>query len=135
MAAALLAMPDGGRPTDHPDLLEFAGVDPTRETLVLRNNILYTNMHVAQRAGFTHEYNLYHIVGYGGVGFALGVGELRADPLFQDRAGGNLRLWPGSPAEGAGVDLGYRADFEDYPLPVGRRPDLGAYQATRTTAR
>lgn len=41
---------------------------------------------------------------------------------------GNFRLKQGSPAIGAGLDLGYAIDFDRRPIPANRRPDIGAFQ-------
>ncbi len=35
---------------------------------------------------------------------------------------------PSSPAIDAGIDLGYALDFENNPVPVQTKPDLGAFE-------
>jgi hypothetical protein len=46
--------------------------------------------------------------------------------LFIDYASRDLRLKAGSPAIDAGVNLGYKLDFNNNPIPAGKFPDMGA---------
>ena len=65
---------------------------------------------------------------YLGGGAHLQTGDRIGDPLFRDLAGGDFRLRPGSPAIDAGTNLQYTLDFDDHPIPAGKRPDLGAFE-------
>ena len=65
---------------------------------------------------------------YLGGGAALGSGDRIGDPLFRDIKKEDFRLTAGSPAIGAGTNLGYKLDFDDRPIPSGKPPDMGAFQ-------
>jgi len=106
------------------------GGEPTEATFSLRNNIVYVQdlKYVSNAAGFAHDHNLYYLAGETVLGFALGQGEVIADPRFADLAAGDLRLAPGSPAIDAAADLGYDLDFRGEPVPIGSAPDLGAFE-------
>jgi hypothetical protein len=106
--------------------------DPVAGTLLVSNNIFYSNSKVATTDGFTHTNNLYHLTGGAPLGITLGPDELVADPLFVDAAAGDFHLNAGSPAIGRGLSLGYETDFDGRPVPAVA-PDLGAYQHTRCT--
>jgi hypothetical protein len=61
---------------------------------------------------------------------AEGVGNISADPLFVDRANGNLRLQPNSPCIGAGLNdsaPGF-TDLDGNHRIVDGRVDMGAYE-------
>jgi hypothetical protein len=107
--------------------------DPSPDTFVMRNNILYARsfQYVTQKAGFTHDHNVYYFLDdatelshYGD--YYLGIGELIDDPLFLDVQGSDFHLRPNSPAIDAGVELGYPLDFDDNAIPRGSSPDIGA---------
>lgn len=110
-------------------VIRFRG-DPNPGTFLLRNTIIYMENFqlVSDSPDFTHDHNLYYLVGGGQLGFPLGEGEAIADPLFVDLNGGDFHLQAGSPAIDAGVDLEYSLDFDDRPVPVGLAPDIGAYE-------
>jgi len=55
-------------------------------------------------------------------------GDKIGDPLFVDFKNRDLRLRAGSPAVDAGIDLGYKLDFDGNPIPSGSAPDMGAYE-------
>ena len=67
---------------------------------------------------------------YLGGGASLNVGDKIGDPLFRDPKHADFRLRPGSPAIGAGTNLGYTLDFGDRPIPTNMPPDIGAYEFT-----
>jgi hypothetical protein len=59
----------------------------------------------------------------------LGQGNLDADPFF--RSADDYHLGNGSPAINAGRDEGVTLDLDGQPRPIGRAPDLGAYELQR----
>ena len=69
-----------------------------------------------------------NMVNGSGVGYSLGPGEKTGNPLFFDLLGGQLSLQSLSPAIDAGMNLGYSADYEGKPVPIGAAPDMGAYE-------
>ena len=100
----------------------------------MRNNIFYSNIQIANNGNFTHSNNVYYMVSMvngSGVGYTLGTGEKKANPLFANMAGADFRLQLTSPAIDAGMDLGYKKDFQDTPVPQAVSsliPDIGAYE-------
>lgn len=54
--------------------------------------------------------------------------SLAADPEFENPAGRDFHLRPGSPCIGAGLPTGQTADFESGPIPQGNAPDIGALE-------
>ncbi len=58
----------------------------------------------------------------------MGTGNLDVDPLFQDTLSGDYHLAYGSPAVDAGLEAGVRTDLEGRRRPLGRAPDLGAFE-------
>jgi hypothetical protein len=80
-----------------------------------------------------HENNIYFVVDKtitDPVGKPLGKGELVADPRFIDFKNANYHLQYGSVAIDAAQHLGYKKDFDNNKLPVGKKPDIGAYEFT-----
>ena len=63
-----------------------------------------------------------------GGGSSLREDEKIGDPLFVDFKNHDFHLRAGSPAIDAGVDLGYKLDFDNNPIPSGTAPDMGAYE-------
>ena len=57
-----------------------------------------------------------------------GTGNLDTDPLFQDALSGDYYLGDGSPAIDAGQKAGVLTDLEGRRRPLGRAPDLGAFE-------
>ena len=100
----------------------------------MRNNIFYSNIQIANNGNFTHSNNVYYMVNMvngSGVGYTLGTGEKKANPLFVNMGGADFRLQLTSPAIDAGMDLGYKKDFLDTPVPQAVSsllPDIGAYE-------
>jgi hypothetical protein len=87
--------------------INFWGSTPTIGMLIFRNNIMYTTTttKVASHSTFTHSNNLFY---FGTnlkttLGFTLGVGEIKADPLFVDVTNKDFHLLPSSPAIGMGA--------------------------------
>src|SRR5262245_8423169 len=93
--------------------------------ITVRNNILHSNMPIANTGNFTHTNNLYYMVG-AGVGYSLGPGEKTGNPMYVNLGARNMNLQPSSPAIDAGMNLGYTKDYEDKPVPGGSAPDIGA---------
>lgn len=113
-------------------IIIFVG-PPSNDTFTLRNNIVYADGYqaIANEPDFTHEHNIYYCGSEGdGPGFPLARGEKQANPLFVDLDGRDLRLQPGSPAVGAGIPLGYKADFAGNAVPSRPAPNAGAFQGT-----
>jgi hypothetical protein len=117
-------------------LLGFEG-DPTKDTALVRNNIFWIErgsslggglQKVSDSQGFSHQNNLYHLIGEVTIGFDLGSGEKIADPLFANLGGRDFHLQFGSPAIDRGLDLGYYRDFDDRSVPFGAAPDIGAFE-------
>jgi hypothetical protein len=55
-----------------------------------------------------------------------------ADPLFADYQKGSepsdFSIIAKSPARNKGLDLGYKKDFENHPIPQEGAPDIGAFE-------
>jgi len=116
--------------------------------LIFRNNIfVYDPVRVEgvfARGEFIHDHNLYYridnpkpldSVNYSaferlvvGAGAHHGKGGKISDPLFVDFENRDYRLRADSPAVDAGVDLDYKLDFDNNPIPSGSAPDMGAYE-------
>jgi hypothetical protein len=85
----------------------------------------------ANYAGQKHSHNIYFSIDGSQKdpsGLPLGPGELVADPRFVDYAKRDYHLRPDSPAIDAGFSNGFSRDFDDHPVPVGKAPDIGAYE-------
>jgi len=120
-------------------MLWFNG-EPSVDIFIMRNNIFYVGnfWFVAEKSGFTHDHNLYHLLNEGTElshygDFSLGEGESIADPLFINLNGNDFHLQSGSPAINTGVDLGHTLDFDNNTVPVGIAPDIGAYEHSGTS--
>lgn len=110
--------------------------------LTYRNNIFFLldRNRVSPYGDFPHDHNIYwrshdkaiRAWALLGADAELGVGDQIADPKFVDRAGGDFRLQPNSPAIGAGISLGYSEDVDGNPVPANA-PDIGAYQYQKGT--
>ena len=103
--------------------------DPTPDSLSISNNIIFVDgWDVARHSGFSHRNNVYFLTGGAQLGFALGEGEMIADPLFVDLSDKDFRLLSGSPAIDAAIHLGYSRDFDGNRVPSGEAPDIGAFE-------
>ncbi len=107
----------------------FAG-DPSPDTYILRNNIIYISDYWwVSSYQFTHQNNLYYLLNpTTRLGFTLEPSEFVANPQFINLANYDFHLTSTSPAINAGIDLGYKQDFDLNPVPIGNVPDLGAFE-------
>ncbi len=64
---------------------------------------------------------------YLGGGAHLRTGDKIGNPLFKNLGEGDFRLTAGSPAIGAGTNLGYEVDLDDRPISKGA-PSIGAFE-------
>jgi len=111
--------------------LIFNGGSPTPEMVIVRNNIFYLADYdkVTTTSSFTHYNNIYFFKGKDtSLGFPLGSGERVVNPLFVDVSNGNFHLLANSPAINKGANLDYKLDFDNKSVPVGPKPDIGAYE-------
>lgn len=113
----------------------FFSRNPDPESITLANNVFYTNHHSAiapiESRGWTNitrRNNLYFMANSGNLGFELGPGEIKANPLFVNLSTLDFHLDKNSPAISGGLPLGYSTDFDDYPIPAGARPEMGAFE-------
>lgn len=109
-------------------IFNFDG-NPTPNTFVAINNIIYAThlIAVANKPNFTHNNNLYYLGGGTRTNFILNPGEIVGDPYFANLENLDFHLMPSSPAINAGQNLGYETDFDDNPLLVDKKVDLGAF--------
>lgn len=113
----------------------FFSRNPDPESITLANNVFYTNHHSAiapiESRGWTNitrRNNLYFMANSGNLGFELGPGEIKANPLFVNLSTLDFHLDKNSPAISGGLPLGYSTDFDDYPIPAGAGPEMGAFE-------
>lgn len=117
--------------TSHSDYaIGFWNGSPRASDFIYRNNILYIPnfTRVSNSADFTHENNLFYLGGKMNIGINPGPGDKIGDPLFQNIPGKDFHLKAGSPAIDAGVNLGYTRDFDNFIVPKGSAPDIGAFE-------
>lgn len=115
--------------TDGNRQFDCAGSDLSM--VVFRNNVVVSNLQMANVALGTHTNNRYYMVNMvngSGVGYTLGTGETTGDPLLVDPATANLHLQSGSVARDMGAVLGYTQDYDGIAIPQNGIPDLGAYE-------
>ncbi len=115
-------------------VVNMDGADTTRGiyvsssgTVTIENTItdgFYTG--ILYGAGtLQHDHNLHHDTSaYSGT--SGGAGDVIASPLFTDRANADFSLQAGSPAIGAGADLGVSEDYLHHPRAPGPA-DIGAF--------
>ncbi len=96
--------------------------------LLVRNNIFYSSIGIANTGSFTHNNNIYYMTNGASVGYGLGSGETQTNPLFVNIGGGNYILQAGSPAINSGMNLGYGTDYDGDAIPRGGAYDIGAYE-------
>jgi hypothetical protein len=110
-------------------IFSFEG-NPVANTFLIRNNILYVEnfQAISNKTTFSHDNNLYSLDSGTILGFNPGLGEQVANPRFVNLENKELHLMSSSPAIDAGIELGYFLDFDNRPVPVNHKPDLGAYE-------
>ncbi len=133
------------RQDDSEDVVFWNYFDNTNISFV--NNIfVYDGTRVEpvfSRGEMSHGYNLFYRTDerkirkqanknayqrkYLGGGAQLHIGDKIGNPLFKNLASDDFRLTAGSPAIGAGTNLGYEIDFDDCPIPKGA-PSMGAFE-------
>ena len=89
------------------------------------------SVYAANKWNQPHYNNIYYVVDNSQedpCGIPLGEGDIVGDPLFIDLDGRDLELWAGSPAIDTGFDNDRKLDFDNRPLPAGRKPDIGAFE-------
>lgn len=110
------------------------GPTPSNTWMSFRNNIFYTPAAAVLNGSYSYKYHNYphdHNLFFGGsspLGYALGPGDLIADPQFVNFSTRDLRLKLTSPAVNNGVNLSYSSDFANSSRLVGPVPDMGAYE-------
>jgi hypothetical protein len=85
-----------------------------------RNNIVYSSS-VGNVASYSHSYNLYY-----NTSSPSETGKVTANPLFVDVNANNYSLQSGSPAIGAGTNLGYTVDITG--KSIAPTFDMGPYE-------
>ena len=78
-----------------------------------------------------HENNIYYMSDHSTadpVGQSLGKGEMIKRPFFVDFKNNDFHLLPNSPAIDCGQNLGYNQDFDNHPVPFGKKVDIGAFE-------
>ena len=109
----------------------FWNGNPESVDIHYRNNIFYIPncSRVSNFSDFIHEYNLYYLAKGKDTGMILGEGDKAGDPLFVSLEEKDFHVLKESPALDAGIDLGYRQDFEGTQVPQGKAPEIGAFES------
>ncbi len=115
-------------PPDALQVIACVATPVSPSQLVLRNNIIYSNVPVFDQSTLTHVNNIYYMQNDAPVGFPLGNGERVGNPQFVSVNRGDYRLQSSSPAINAGLNLGYALDFSNQAVPQGGLPDVGAHE-------
>ena len=112
-----------------------AGISCYESSPTIRNNVVAFNATGIYRSGGTPVLRNNCVFNPDGTdydGLTAGTGDISVDPLFADRAVGNLRLLPGSPCIDAGYDAGVPpwllVDFDGNPRISGAHVDMGAFE-------
>ncbi len=128
------------RPPGYNDVNWFI---PATNNTVWRNNIFVMAnglqaFHNGLGARQIHDHNFYFSADDSTIDpipGTPGVGEKIGDPLFVDYAKRDYHLKAESPAVGAGIPLGFTKDLDGRTIPVGKAPNMGAYEYTSTSKR
>jgi hypothetical protein len=133
------------RTDDSEDVVFWNYFDNTNITF-LNNIFVYDGSRVEpvfSRGEVNHAYNLFYRTDeakirkqantgayqrkYLGGGAHLHNGDRIGDPLFKNPGKADFRLKAGSPAIGAGTNLGYKIDFDNRPI-ADTAPSIGAFE-------
>jgi hypothetical protein len=102
---------------------------PEADDVLIRNNVVVSDdAPIAQRAGFTHDHNLFWRQDDGALGLEPDASDVVGDVGFVDDASGDYHLRADSPGVDHGADLGYEVDLDGRLVPSGAGPDCGAYE-------
>lgn len=107
-----------------------AGPTPADSWLTISGNIIQMNSGAVLSAyAWPHDHNVIQ----GTLGDTPGTGDILADPQFTDRAAGDYRPLPTSPAIDNGGPAAGFTDFYGNPALVGRASDSGAIEVQHRT--
>jgi len=111
-------------------LIGFWAGEVPPEAVIYRNNIFYLPNYtkISNTSSFGHEYNIYYMGDKRDIGMELGKGELISNPCFVAIDKLDFHLLANSPAIDAGKDLKYKNDFDNQKVPIGNKPDIGAFE-------
>ncbi|MEI6916072.1 MAG: right-handed parallel beta-helix repeat-containing protein, partial [Armatimonadota bacterium] len=110
------------------------GVWCASSPLIANNIVAFNTTGIYKSSGTPELVNncVYNPTGTNYSGLLAGIGDISIDPLFADRAAGNLRILLTSPCVDAGSDAKVPAwllrDMDGNPRISGLRVDLGAYE-------
>jgi hypothetical protein len=114
-----------------PSLFWYGSVKLPEGTISFKNNIVVRGGEgqvVFTTHDFERENNIYYLIDGAMPGFEPNQSEIVADPLFRDFRNLDFRIKRGSPARGAGLELGHYHDLNGISLPKGTSPGIGAYE-------
>jgi len=98
---------------------------------IVKNNIFYNVPLPYDGAGIDASNNVIYRDTYS---VSSSSNNVLADPQFVDLAGKDYHLKSTSPAIDKGVNLGVTTDKDGNPRPVGRGPDIGAYEFSSSSS-